>query len=70
VIVGSTGCFGSLSKIGNRKLMLTNANLYDGGTTISRGKLVVNNQAGSGTGSGAVHVNSGTLGGGASLPAM
>jgi autotransporter-associated beta strand protein len=39
-------------------------NTYSGGTTVAGGKLLVNNSAGSGTGSGAVTVNTGaTLGG-------
>ena len=39
------------------------ANTYSGGTTVSAGTLLVNNPAGSGTGTGAVAVNGGTLGG-------
>ena len=58
---GGTG--GSLTKIGTRKLVLTNANTYTGGTTIKGGRLMVNNRQGSGTGSGPVQVNGGTLGG-------
>ena len=54
---------GSLTKVGTGKLVLTNANTYTGGTTISNGKLVVQNVSGSGTGSGAVEVNAGRLGG-------
>ncbi len=54
---------GSLIKIGVGKLVLSYANTYTGGTTIERGKLVINNRSGSGTGSGPVHVNAGTLGG-------
>jgi len=53
---------GSLSVIGGQ-LTLTNANTYTGGTTIEGGKLVVNNTSGSATGSGAVQVNAGRLGG-------
>ncbi len=42
----------------------TSANTYAGGTTVANGTLLVNNSSGSGTGSGAVTVNSGgTLGG-------
>lgn len=40
------------------------ANTYSGGTTVSNGRLLVNNSTGSGTGSGAVSVTpGGTLGG-------
>lgn len=42
---------------------LSNANLYAGGTTVSGGTLLVTNTTGSGTGSAAVNVNAGTLGG-------
>jgi autotransporter-associated beta strand protein len=52
---------GSLTKIGAGTLELTGWNHYDGGTTIERGELVVNSMIGSGTGSGAVQVNAGTL---------
>ncbi|PYL05736.1 MAG: hypothetical protein DME33_15740 [Verrucomicrobia bacterium] len=54
---------GSLEKIGNGTLTLRGENTYLGGTTIESGKLVVANQSGSGTGSGAVSVNRGKLGG-------
>jgi autotransporter-associated beta strand protein len=52
---------GSLTKTGASALTLSGANTYAGGTTIVRGKLVVSNASGSGTGSGAVQVNRGTL---------
>ena len=54
---------GSARKIGTGTLMLTNANTYTGGTTISGGRLVVNNVDGSATGTGAVQVNAGILAG-------
>ncbi|OLA97306.1 MAG: hypothetical protein AUH19_04625 [Verrucomicrobia bacterium 13_2_20CM_55_10] len=38
-------------------------NTYTGGTTIIEGMLLVKNETGSATGTGAVHVNAGTLGG-------
>jgi autotransporter-associated beta strand protein len=57
------GIGGSLTKTGRGKLTVTNANTYTGGTTITKGTLLVKNQTGSGTGTGAVQVNLGTLGG-------
>ena len=54
---------GSMAKIGQRQLTLSGANTYTGGTTVSAGTLVVSNKSGSATGSGAVQVNAGTLGG-------
>jgi len=54
-----------LTKIGSGKLVLSNANTYTRGTVIccGAGKLVINNETGSGTGSGPVQVDTGTLGG-------
>jgi autotransporter-associated beta strand protein len=57
------GSGGSLTKVGTGTLVLLNSNAYTGGTTINGGKLEINNESGSGTGSGPVHVNSGRLGG-------
>ena len=57
------GIGGSLTKIGSGKLTLSGANTYTGGTTISAGTLFVTNRRGPGTGSGAVQVNVGKLGG-------
>jgi autotransporter-associated beta strand protein len=54
---------GSLTKVGTGTLVLLNSNAYTGGTTINGGKLVVNNESGSGTGSGPVQVNADRLGG-------
>jgi autotransporter-associated beta strand protein len=55
---------GALTKAGPGTMRLTAASTYAGGTTITGGRLLVNNPAGSGTGSGAVGVGSGgTLGG-------
>lgn len=54
---------GALIKAGPGTMRLTAANTYNGGTTISAGRLLVNNATGSGTGSGAVLVSGGTLGG-------
>ena len=58
---GGTG--GSLIKTGRGTLSLTKANTYTGGTTLKAGTVLVKNTTGSATGSGAVHVNAGTLGG-------
>jgi fibronectin-binding autotransporter adhesin len=54
---------GGFIKIGTGTLILSNANSYSGGTLVSSGALLVTNTTGSGTGSGAVNVNAGTLGG-------
>ena len=54
---------GALTKAGAGTMRLTSANTYAGGTTVSGGRLLVNNSTGSGTGTGVVTVNSGTLGG-------
>jgi autotransporter-associated beta strand protein len=54
---------GSLSKVGTGNLTLTGANTYSGGTTVEAGALLINNAAGSGTGTGRVQVNGGILGG-------
>ena len=54
---------GALSKTGTGTLSLTGANLYVNGTTVTQGVLRVSNTAGSGTGTGPLNVNAGTLGG-------
>jgi autotransporter-associated beta strand protein len=54
---------GGITKSGTGTLSLTGANTYRHGTTVNNGKLLVANQGGSGTGTGLVQVNSGTLGG-------
>ncbi|PYK09546.1 MAG: hypothetical protein DME65_11730, partial [Verrucomicrobia bacterium] len=59
--LGGTG--GSLTKIGTGKLVLSHRNTYTGGTTVNRGRLIVNTRGRSGTGSGPVQVNRGRLGG-------
>jgi autotransporter-associated beta strand protein len=60
-VQGGTG--GSLRKRGSGKLSLTGANTYTGETTVEGGTLFVQNLSGSGTGTGAVQVNRGGLGG-------
>ena len=57
---------GSLTNLGGSPSM-TNANTYAGGTTVRGGTLFVNNTSGSGTGSGAVNVQSGATLGGAGI---
>ncbi len=59
VISGS----GSLSQRGNGTLSLTQANTFEGGTTVSGGRLLANNASGSATGAGAVTLEGGLLGG-------
>jgi autotransporter-associated beta strand protein len=60
-ISGGTG--GSITKTGGGSLELSGSNTYTGGTTVQAGTLFVNNTSGSGTGSSAVQINSGTIGG-------
>jgi rhamnogalacturonan endolyase len=53
----------AISKTGTGNWTITGTNTYTGGTTVSSGVLIVNNVAGSGTGSGVVTVNGGVLAG-------
>lgn len=55
-VITSTG---GIVKDGGGSLFLKGANTYSGGTTVSGGTLIVNNIAGSGTGTGALTVSSG-----------
>ena len=55
--------FGSVEKVGSGTLTLTGASSYRGGTTVSAGALIVDNQTGSATGRGRVTVAGGILGG-------
>jgi autotransporter-associated beta strand protein len=62
-VISDSGQGGSLTKIGVGKLILSNANTYSGETVVNNGKLVISNTSGSATGTGAVQVKAGTLGG-------
>ena len=66
ILDNSTATGGTIGVIkeGAGRWVLSGSNSYTGGTTVSSGSLLVNNTAGSGTGSGTVTVASGaTLGG-------
>jgi autotransporter-associated beta strand protein len=54
---------GALAQRGGGSLSLTQANTYEGGTTVSAGRLLANNASGSATGTGAVTLQGGLLGG-------
>ena len=59
-----TSSGGALTKVGTGILVLSGNNTYPGTTTVSTGKLFINNTSGSGTGTNTVTANSaGTLGG-------
>ncbi|HEX4665872.1 MAG TPA: autotransporter-associated beta strand repeat-containing protein [Chthoniobacterales bacterium] len=63
VIEDGAGMGGSLTKTGVGTLILGESNTYTGGTTVENGTLIIDSSAGSGTGTGFVQVNRGTLGG-------
>jgi autotransporter-associated beta strand protein len=63
VITDSAGSL-SITKTGSGTQTLTGASTYVGTTTVAQGKLLVNNTTGSGTGTGAVIVQSGGVLGG------
>ncbi len=54
---------GSLTKLGNGRLTLTGPSTYTRHTSVQAGQLLISNLTGSGTGTGPVQVNGGTLGG-------
>ena len=57
------GLGGSFAKAGTGRLILAGASRHTGGTTVSGGELLVENTSDSGTGTGAVSVEEGALGG-------
>jgi autotransporter-associated beta strand protein len=59
----------AITKVGDGTVIFSRpaGNNYDGGTVITAGTLLINNTSGSGAGTGAVVVNSGTLGGSGSV---
>ncbi len=70
-VIGETGGSFGFIKPGAGVLILSAANTYSGGTTVSAGTLLVDNTTGSATGVGAVDVDSGgTLGGTGSVAGM
>jgi len=54
---------GALSKTGDGIMAVSGANTYSGGTVISQGTFLASNSSGSATGTGAVSIIGGTLGG-------
>jgi autotransporter-associated beta strand protein len=60
---GSIFGTGSLTKIGSGTLVLAKPSFYSGGTIVQRGRLLVNNNNGSATGTGPVQVNRAGFGG-------
>jgi autotransporter-associated beta strand protein len=62
-VIQDGGIGGSFTKAGSGMLTLSGQNTYTGGTTVEDGTLLVKNNGGSGTGTGAVTVNGGIFGG-------
>jgi autotransporter-associated beta strand protein len=62
-MISDDGAGGSITKAGGGTLTLKRASNYVGGTTVESGNLVIDNSAGSGTGTGPVQVTGGVLGG-------
>jgi autotransporter-associated beta strand protein len=60
---GDLASGGSLTKVGTGTFILASANTYTGPTTVTSGVLELTNSTGSATGTGAVQVNAGSLGG-------
>jgi autotransporter-associated beta strand protein len=54
---------GPVTKVGTAILTLSGANTYSKDTIVTAGTLIIANRSGSGTGTGSVKVNAGTLGG-------
>ncbi len=61
VQVGTSNSTTTQTYAGPAPIVLSGANTYSGGTTVSSGDLVINNISGSGTGSGAVSVSAGAV---------
>ncbi len=70
--ISDSGAAGAISlvKSGAGTQILAGANTYHGGTEVNEGTLLVNNTTGSGTGSGEVVVNGGTLGGSGAIAGL
>ena len=70
--ISDSGAAGAISlvKSGAGTQILAGANTYHGGTEVNEGVLLVNNTTGSGTGSGNVVVNGGTLGGSGTIAGL